>query len=61
MRFPSQVLADAVTTDATSNATPADPLANLATAVAIIGAGALLLVAAIGLVRRTRTSAETRG
>lgn len=49
----------AVTTDATSNATPADPLANLATAAAIIGAGALLLVAAIRLIRRTRTSAET--
>jgi len=45
----------ALTTDATTDATRADPLANLPIAVAIIGAGVLLLVGAIGLNRRTRT------
>lgn len=49
----------AQTTDATTKGTPADSLANLPIAVAIIGAGMLLLVAAIGLNRRTRTSAGT--
>ena len=43
----------------TTVATAPDPLANLPIAVAIIGAGVLLLVAAIGLSRRTRTSVGT--
>jgi hypothetical protein len=43
----------------TTDTTPADPLANLPIAVAIMAAGVLLLVAAIGLGRRTRTSVGT--
>ena len=44
---------------ATTAATATDPLANLPIAVAIIGAGVLLLVVAIGLTRRSRTAAES--